>query len=264
MRTASARIASVHRREIHIIMKLSSFLFCAAFSLTAASLTAQPGLKTVNLGSAAPFAVLAGSEVTNVGATVITGDLGVYPGTSVTGFLRTDGGPGIVTGNIDIANQAAMQAEASLLTAIKYALGVKCPPTQRPVGCALASELGGTTITPGVYKNGGVVTISGPVYLSGNGVYIFQIAGSLTVNPNGTVVLQDGATAADIFWVTTQATLNSSDAFYGNILSSTSVTFTAPAGGTALYGRALAETAVTFAAADTVTIPPAEGKKPKK
>jgi hypothetical protein len=243
-------------------MKLSSFLFCAVLSLTAANLTAQPGPKTVNLGAAAPFAVLGGSEVTNNGgATTITGDLGVYPGTSVTGFPPS--GPGVVVGSIDIANGAAGQAQASLGFAIKYALGVPCPPNQRPVGCALASELNGVTLTPGVYINSGVVTVSGPVYLSGDGVYIFQIAGALIVDPNGTVVLEKGATAADVFWVTTQATLNSTDAFYGNILSKTSITFTAT-GSTTLYGRALAGTAVTFAGTDYVTIPLAQGKKPKK
>jgi hypothetical protein len=201
---ASARITSVQPREIHIMMKLSSFLLCAAFSLTAANLTAQAGPKTVDLGAAAPFAVLGGSAVTNAQFyTVINGDLGVYPGTSFTGFP-----PGIVNGTIDIGNGAAGQAQASLGFAIKYALGVPCPPKQVPPGCALAGELSGQTITPGVYKNSGVVNVSGPVYLSGNGVYIFQIAGALIVNPNGGVVLENGATAADVFWVTTQATLS--------------------------------------------------------
>jgi hypothetical protein len=111
------------------------------------------------------------------------------------------------------------------------------------------------TLTPGVYTFDGVATLTGTLFLSGNGVYIFQLRDGLTVNPGGTVVLQGGAQAADIFWVTTQATLNSSAAFKGNILSTTSVTFTAPAGGTVLTGRALAQTVVSFAAADTVTKP---------
>ena len=119
----------------------------------------------------------------------------------------------------------------------------------------LASELAGLTITPGVYKNSGVVTVSGTVYLNGPGVYIFQIAGGLIVKPGGRVVLENGALAADVFWQPTQATLGSSGAFEGNILSNTSVTFTSKSGGTALTGRALAKTNVTFAAADTVTLP---------
>jgi Ice-binding-like len=246
--------------------KINSLLLCAAFtvSLTAFAAKKPPPqtLQPVNLGSAAPFAVFGGTGVTNVGATVITGNLGSsIP--SVTGFFAEDGGPGIVIGNIDDSDTgpettAAAHAAASLGIAIKDAKGRPCPATQIPVGCALAGELSGSTITPGVYTNSGVVTVSGPVFLSGKGVYIFQIAGSLTVNPGGTVVLEDGAQAANVFWVTTQATLNSSLAFEGTILSTTSVTFTAPAGGTALTGRALAQTDVTFAAADTVTLP----KKP--
>jgi hypothetical protein len=109
-------------------------------------------------------------------------------------------------------------------------------------------------ITPGLYKNSGVVKVSGPVYLSGKGVYIFQIAGGLIVN-GGTVVLQGGAQAADVFWQTTQATLNTGLAFEGNILSLTSITFPDVSGGTALIGRALALTNVTFAAGDTVKLP---------
>ena len=115
------------------------------------------------------------------------------------------------------------------------------------------AELGGLTFTPGVYTFAGVAKLSGDVTLSGDGVYIFQL-GSLTVNPGGSVVLA-GATAANVFWVATQATLNSSAAFAGTILSTTSVTFTAKAGGTALTGRALAQTLVSFAGPDTVTLP---------
>ena len=245
--------------------KIKSLLLFATFavSLTAFAAKNPPPktLQAVNLGSAAPFAVFGGTGVANVGATVITGDLGSsIP--SVTGFFAEDKGAGIVNGNIDDSdtgpeNSAAAHAAASLGIAIKDAKGRPCPATQIPAGCALARELSGKTITPGVYTNSGVVTVSGPVYLSGNGVYIFQIAGGLTVNPGGTVVLENSAQAANVFWVTTQATLNSVLAFDGTILSTTSVTFTNKTGGTALTGRALAQTDVTFAGADTVTVPPA-------
>jgi hypothetical protein len=100
--------------------------------------------------------------------------------------------------------------------AINDAAGRPCPAGQN---CVLASELGSLTITPGVYTNSGVVNVSGSVYLNGKGVYIFQIAGGLIVN-GGTVVLENGAQAADVFWQTTQATLNTGLAFEGTILSS--------------------------------------------
>jgi hypothetical protein len=249
--------------------KLSSLLLCAAFTvcLTAFAAKKPPPttLQPVNLGSAAPFAVFGKTGVTNpvLSHTVITGDLGTTTPDAVTGFVVDDAvsaGAGVVKGHIQDSDTgseitAATHAQASLGLAITDANGRLCPAAQVPVGCALAGELGGTTIYPGVYKNGGVVNVSGILYLSGKGVYIFQIAGGLIVNPGGTVVLEKGATAADVFWVTTQATLNSSLPFEGNILSSTSVTFTATSGGTALTGRALALTDVTFAAADTVTLP---------
>jgi Ice-binding-like len=242
--------------------KLSSFLLCAAFAVCpvfAAKKQPPSGLQPVNLGSAAPFAVFGNTGVTNVPAafTVINGDLGSsIP--SVTGFSAEDGGAGIVNGTIDDSDtgpetSAAAHASASLAIAIKDAKGRPCPAGQA-IACLLPiAELGGLTLTPGVYTFAGVATLTGILTLSGDGVYIFQL-GALTVNPGGTVVLA-GAKAANVFWVATQATLNSSAAFAGTILSTTTVTFTAAAGGTVLTGRALAQTAVTFAAADTVTLP---------
>jgi hypothetical protein len=103
-----------------------------------------------------------------------------------------------------------------------------------------------------VYKYAGVATLTGILHLSGNGVYIFQLRDGLTVNPGGTVDLI-GAQAANVFWQTKQATLNSHLPFAGNILASAGITFTEPLG-TALTGRALSQTDVTLIG-DTVTLP---------
>src|ERR1035437_7849334 len=224
--------------------KLSSFLLCAVVTLglAAANLTAAPKppptLQPVNLGSASTFAVLAGTGVTNAHSshTIINGNLGLYPaaGTAITGFTGENAASnccGIVNGTIDDTGSgepgtettAAQHAVASLGIAINDAKGRACPAGQL-IPCVLPSaELGGHTFTPGVYKFAGVATLTGDVTLSGDGVYIFQL-GSLTVNPFGSVVLAVGAKAANVFWVATQATLNSSAAFAGTILSTTSVT----------------------------------------
>jgi hypothetical protein len=254
--------------------KRRSFLFCAALTLclTAANLTAAkpkppPTLQPVNLGSASTFAVLAGTGVTNAASaiTVINGDLGLYPaaGTAITGFSGENAASnccGIVNGTIDDTGPgepgkettAAVHATASLGIAIKDAKGRACPAGQ-VIPCVLPSaELGGHTFTPGVYTFAGVATLTGAVTLSGDGVYIFQL-GTLTVNPSGAVVLA-GAKAANVFWVATQATLNSHLAFAGTILSTTSVTFTEATGGI-LNGRALAQTVVSFAGPVIVTRP---------
>ena len=249
--------------------KFSSFLLCATFAVCPAFAKKPPAtLQPVNLGSAASFAVLAGTGVTNASSshTVINGDLGLYPaaGTAITGFSGENAASnccGIVNGTIEDTGpgepgketSAAVHAADSLGIAINDAKGRACPAGQ-VIPCLLPSaELGGHTFTPGVYTFADVATLTGDVTLSGDGVYIFQL-GALTVNPGGTVVLA-GAKAANVFWVATQATLNSSAAFAGTILSTTSVTFTAAAGGTALTGRALAQTVVSFAGADTVTVP---------
>ncbi len=231
--------------------KLSSFLLCATLALCPA---VAASLKPVNLGSAATFAVLGGTSVTNTGKTVITGDLGVYPGTSVTGFSGEDGGPGKVIGTIQdndtpTETTAAQHAQASLTIAINDAAG-------RTGAFTPVTELGGLTLTPGLYK-AVALAISGTVYLKGNGVYIFQIGTQLTVTDNIQVVLEDGAQAANVFWqVGSQATLGKNVKFQGNILAGTAITMTA---GTTLIGRALAKAEVTFIS-DTVTLPPSTSK----
>jgi hypothetical protein len=232
--------------------KLSSFLLCATFTLCPA--VAQD-LKPVYLGSAATFAVLGGSEVTNTGNTVIIGDLGLWPaaGTFVTGFSGENaGGPGVVIGTIQDNDTgpetaAAHHAQASLTIAINDADGRTGPFT--PAN----TDQAGLTLTPGLYRADTTLLISGgTLYLSGKGVYIFQIGRGLTVGVGAHVVLENGAQAADVFWqVSTAATLNSGVIFQGNILAGSAITMGA---GTTLVGRALAKTKVTFID-DTVALP---------
>src|ERR1700691_4301183 len=124
---------------------LATFLVLIATiaAFVALQLSAGEAATTVDLGTASPYGVLGGSTVTNTGATVVNGDLGVSPGTAVTGFL-----PGVVTnGAINAGNAVAAQAKIDLAAAFKSAAGQACP------GPVLPGDIGGTTIVPGVYCN---------------------------------------------------------------------------------------------------------------
>jgi len=211
---------------------------------TAATTTGQAG---VVLGTAGNFAVLAGSTVTSTGATTVNGDLGVSPGTAVTGFP-----PGLVNGAIHAGDSAAAQAELDLTTAYNDAAG-------RTVGAVtVAGNLGGLTLTPGLYKSTSSLEISsGDLTLDAQGnmnaVFIFQIASTLTTTAGRQVILSGGAKAANIIWqVGSSATLGTTSVFKGTIMADQSITL---ATGATLDGRALARIAAVTLDANIVTAP---------
>ncbi|MBK5294894.1 MAG: DUF3494 domain-containing protein, partial [Acidobacteriia bacterium] len=200
---------------------------------------------TVPLGTAGNFGVLAGSTVTNTGPSVVTGDLGVSAGSAVTGFP-----PGTVSGTIHAADATAAQAQIDLTTAYLNAAG-RLTPT------LVAANIGGTTITPGVYNVASSLGITGNVTLNGAGVYIFQIPTTLTTASTSQIILAGGATAANIFWqVGSSATLGTGSVFYGNILAQASITVTT---GTVLNGRALARTGAVTLDNNVITSPAGPG-----
>jgi len=146
-------------------------------------------LGSINSGGHS-IAVLAGSTVTNTGPTMVTGDLDLSPGTSVTGFLTVDGGPGAVSGTIHQGGATAAQAQADLTVAFNDAAG-------RPAGATVAGNLGGQSLSPGVYKSTSSLEISsGDLTLDALGdasaVFIFQIASTLTVT-SGRQVRNEGS-----------------------------------------------------------------------
>ena len=211
---------------------------------TAAATTGQA---PVVLGTSAGFAVLAGSTVTSTGATTVNGDLGVSPGTAVTGFP-----PGLVNGTIHAGDSAAAQAQLDLTTAYNDAAG-------RTVGAVtVAGNLGGLTLTPGLYKSTSSLEISsGDLTLDAQGdanaVFIFQMASTLTTTAGRQVILSGGAKAANVFWqVGSSATLGTTSVFKGTIMADQSITLTT---GATLDGRALARIAAVTLAANVVTIP---------
>jgi hypothetical protein len=193
------------------------------------------------------FAVLAGSTVANTALTVVNGDLGLSPGTAVTGFP-----PGVVNGTNHITDSAAAQAQLDLTTAYNDAAG-------RTVGAiAVAGNLGGLTLPPGLYKSTSSLAISsGDLTLDAlgntNAVFIFQIASTLTTTSGRQVILAGGAKAANIYWqVGTSAVLGTTSVFKGTIMADQSITLTT---GATLEGRALAHVAAVTLDANTITVP---------
>lgn len=185
---------------------------------------------TVLLGTADPFAILAGSAVTNTGPSVINGDVGVHPGTAITGFP-----PGTVNGTIHSADPVAQQAKDDLVTAYNDAAG-------RP-STAVATELGGNTFFAGVYSNSTELGLTGTVTLDGqndpSSVWIFQAGSTLITASNSTVALINGADPCNVFWqVGSSATLGTDTTFVGTILALTSITVET---GSTVQGRALAQ-----------------------
>lgn len=199
----------------------------------------------VDLGASGSFAVLAGSTVTNTGATAVFGDLGVSPGTAITGFP-----PGVVTGGTIHSNDAAaVQAQADLGVAYAFAAGQACDTD------LTGQNLGGLTLTAGVYCFDSSSDLTGILTLDAQGdpdaVFLFQIGSTLITASDASVLFVNGGEGDTVFWqVGSSATLGTGTAFAGNILALTSITLNT--GATIECGRALARNgAVTM---DTNTV----------
>lgn len=232
------------------VQKVSTFFLGAGIvlCLTAANLAAQtPTAKQapVYLGSATNYAILGASTVTNTGLSVIDGNLGVWPGSAY-----VPGTPAAtVNGDINAAVPEAQHAQASLAIAYNDAAG-------RTAGVvAVAGDLGGQTLAPGLYKSTSTLAITGDLTLDGQGdpnaVFIFQVGSGLTVATGGRVVLTGGANAANVFWqVGSSATLGTYSAFKGTIMAYASITI---ATGATLEGKALAQNGAVTLDTNAVT-----------
>ena len=210
------------------------------FTPTAASAAVAP----VGLGTAGNFSVLAGSTVTNTGATTMAQSLGVHPGTAATGFP-----PGLVGGETHLGDAVALQAKSDLTTAFTDAAG-RTPFTSH------ASELGGSTLIPGVYRIE-AAQLTGTLTLDAQGdpqaVFIFQIDSALTTASNSSVVFINGSSPCNVFWkVGSSATIGTGTHFVGNIMALASIAMQT---GATLQGRALAQTAAVTLDTNVITKP---------
>jgi hypothetical protein len=197
----------------------------------------------VGLGTADGFAVLAGSTITNTGPTTITGDAGLDPGTSVTGWEDVTH-----DGSRHVDDDVAEQAKADLVTAYNDAAG--------RTSTTVATQLGGQTLTGGVYSaESGTFQITGELTLDAQGdpdtVWVFQTASTLNAAVDSTVVLADGADACNVFWqVGSSATLGTDASFVGTIMALESITAN---NGATVEGRLLARNAAVTLDTNTIT-----------
>ncbi len=225
------------RRTFRVALILLGSLFSLIFASNALAATA-----TVGLENAAPFSVLAGSTVTNTGPTTMFGDLGLAPGSSVTGEPQ-------VLGQTHIDDAVATEAKNSLTTAYNEA-------ASRPANGSAGTQLAGQEFSPGVYSaSKSLLLSSGSVTLNAEGdpnaVFIFQVGSTLITESNTSVSLVGGAQACNVFWqVGSSATLGSGTHFVGTIMAAASITANT---GATIHGRLLAQTAAVTLEDNTIT-----------
>jgi hypothetical protein len=239
----STHVALAHRRGATLI----AFTMVAAVALMVGNTAGAAIVPTVPLATAANYAVLGASTVTNTGNSTLDGSLGLWPGTSITGFPP---GQVLPPGTTDTTNAAAKQAQSDLTAAYVNAAG-------RPVDFTTTSDLANKHLGAGVYSgpSKSPLGLSGPLVLDGAGdsssVFIFQTDSTLITGSGSTVTLVNGAKECNVFWqVGSSATLGTGSVFTGNILALTSITVT---NSVTVHGRALARNGAVTLDNDTFT-----------
>ncbi|OYW76128.1 MAG: hypothetical protein B7Z37_10270 [Verrucomicrobia bacterium 12-59-8] len=217
------------RKTLPTVMRRISWCMNAA---TLAGFQLSGAEAPVDLGQAYDFAVLAGSGITNTGATIIVGDVGSLPTSTITGFATVT-----LTGTNHAGDAITLAGKGDLLTAFNDAAGRMPTITYSPI-----FDLGGLTLAPGVYSDPTSFGITGTLTLDAmgdpNAIWIFQTGSTLITGPSSKVTLIGGAQASNVFWqVGTSATLGTNTSFAGSLLASQSITLTA---GATVDGRVLA------------------------
>jgi hypothetical protein len=200
----------------------------------------------INLGTAAPNGIMAGTAFTCVNLGTINADIAISPGSTVTGFP-----PCVITGVQHLADAVAAQAQIDLTNAYNQLAGLPCPPANM-----ITANLGGTTKAPGVYCSATTIGVTGNLILDGGGdpnaTFVFQAGTGLTTA--GNIILINGAQAKNVYWqVGSSATIGTASQWKGNIIALTSITLVDNAN---LIGRALARNgAVSLGTGNTITLP---------
>jgi type VI secretion system secreted protein VgrG len=177
---------------------------------------------------------LGGQTVTNTGPSVLDGNLGVAPGTALTGF----GLPAVVNGEIHAGDAVAGQAQSDLTNAYNVAAGQPVLPANDLTG----QDLGGMTLTAGAYHFSSSAQLTGTLTLNAQGnakaQFVFEIGSTLTTAPASKVVLTNGASPCNVYWqIGSSATLDTTTAFQGNVMALTSISMN---NGASVIGRVLA------------------------
>ncbi len=215
-----------------------------------ASLGCTPASSTTDeaapLGTAANFLVLAASTVTSTGPTVIEGDLGLSPGSAITGFPA-----GRIDGSVHLADGPAEQAQSDLFAAWNLLNAEPCEFTLDD------RELGGLVLTPGVYcftSPSAALTDQLTLDAQGNADarFVFQIESTLVTASSSSVIMINGGSDCNVFWtVGSSATLGTSTTFIGNILALASITLNTNAN---VSGRLLAHTGAVTLDSNTIRL----------
>ena len=227
-----------------MLLSAATLLF-AACNIHTASGPGGSGSVGPPLGAAQSYGILAGSTVTCVGPVgTINADLGLWPGTSVTGFPTCT-----ISGTNNTNNAVAQSAQGQLTTIYNALAGMAC-------GTTLSADLGGTTLAPGVYCSTSSQGLTGTVTLdgqgNGNAMFVIQVASALTVA--GSVNLIGGAQAKNVWWQSgSSVTVGTGSTMRGNVVAFTAITLNDNA---TLLGRAMARNgAVTLGSNNTITLP---------
>jgi hypothetical protein len=233
-------------RPLRLLAALGATTLALALVPAAAASAATTIDGPIGLGTAASYGVLGSSTVTNTGPTTVGGDVGLSPGSEVTGFTGPPTG-GSYTGALNVANEAAATARQDLTTAYNTAAGLS--PSRIGLG-----NLGNQSLVPGVYS-GVNLSLTGTLTLEGgaDSVWVFQSDETLITSTASNIVFDGDASSCNVFWkVGSSATLGTDSDFVGTILADQSISVTT---GADIDGRLLARVGAVTLQSNDIVVP---------